>query len=91
MKAMKPLACLGMVVMMSGCADTLLSDSRLRSNTAMALGQPDDAVTITNRRFDGITNTYYNARTPRGTFTCVLNGGTVLSAGMVNAPRCTRA
>lgn len=91
MKAMKPLACLGMVIMMSGCADTLLSDSRIQNETAMALGVPGGSVLISGRRYDGGTNTYYTARTPRGMFNCTLNGGTVLSAGIVNTPRCTRA
>jgi hypothetical protein len=35
-----------------------------------------------------MTNTYYTARPPRGTYSCVINGGTVLSAGIVNPPKC---
>jgi hypothetical protein len=89
MKIRTSLACLGLITL-SGCASTLLSDARLRGNTAMALGQPEEAVTISNRRDDGITNTYYIAHTPRGTFNCSINGGSILDAGMVNAPRCTR-
>jgi hypothetical protein len=89
MKVKTSLACLGLIAL-SGCANTLLSDGRLRDNTAMALGQPEEAVTISNRRYDGFTNTYYVARTPRGTFNCSVNGGSVFAAGMVNTPRCTR-
>jgi hypothetical protein len=74
----------------SGCASTLLSDDRLRANTAGVLGQPDSAVVITDRRDDGLTNTYYTARTRRGVFACTINGGGLLAAGMVNAPVCSR-
>ncbi len=89
MKTKTSLACLGLVIVLSGCAGTLLSDNRLRNNTAMALGLSEEAITISNRRDDGFTNTYYIARTPRGVFNCSINGGSVLDAGMVNAPRCT--
>ena len=83
------LACLGLLIV-SGCAGTLLSDNRLRSNTAGVLGQPDSAVVITDRRDDGLTNTYYTARTPRGVFNCTINGGGLLALGEVNAPVCSR-
>jgi hypothetical protein len=89
MKVKTSLACLGLIAL-SGCANTLLSDERLRDNTAMALGQPEESITISNRRDDGITNTYYIAHTPHGTFNCSINGGSILDAGMVNAPRCMR-
>lgn len=81
------MACLGLLIV-SGCASTLLTDSRLRANTAGVLGQPDAAVTITNRHDDGLTNTYYTARTPRGVFNCSINGGGLLAAGMINTPIC---
>lgn len=72
----------------SGCADKLLSDSRIRDNTALALNDP--GVTISNRRYDGMTNTYYTARTSRGSYACTINGGSVLAAGMTNPPQCTK-
>src|SRR3954451_17540990 len=35
---------------LAGCANQLLSDDRIRDNTAMALGVPTSAVTISDRR-----------------------------------------
>lgn len=86
----RSLACLGLVVAVSGCASTLLSDDRLRSTTAGTLGQPPASVVITDRRDDGLTNTFYTAHTRRGVFACTINGGNVLTAGMVNPPVCNR-
>jgi hypothetical protein len=74
--------------LLTACANSILSDDRIRNNTALALNQPESNVTISDRHYDGMTNTYYTARTSRGTFTCVINGGTVLSAGIVNPPQC---
>lgn len=76
--------------MLTGCASTLLSDDRIKSSTEMALGQPSGTITISDRRYDGVTNTYYRARTPGGSYSCVINGGTVLSFGMVNPAQCNR-
>ena len=84
------MTCLGLVIALSGCASTMLSDNRLRSNTAGVLGQPENAVTITDRSDDGLTNTYYRAHTPRGVFACSANGGGLLAAGILNTPHCTR-
>lgn len=75
--------------MLAGCANSILSDERIKSNTALALNQPENAITISDRRYDGMTNTYYTARTPRGTYACAINGGTLLSAGIVNPPQCS--
>ncbi|HME24273.1 MAG TPA: hypothetical protein VKI44_23575 [Acetobacteraceae bacterium] len=83
------LACLGLLIV-SGCTDALVSDNRLRSNTAGVLGQPDSAVTITDRRGDGLVNTYYTAHTPRGDYACTLGGGSVLTLGEINPPTCNR-
>lgn len=74
--------------LLAGCADKLLSDDRIRDNTAMALGQPASAVTIADRRYDGATNTYYTARTPRGSYNCMINGGSIMAMGMTNPPQC---
>src|SRR3954453_3070611 len=76
---------------LAGCADKLLSDDRLRDTTAMTLGQPAAAVTISDRRYDGATNTYYTAHTPRGTYNCLINGGSVMAFGMTNPPGCSPA
>ena len=84
------IAVIGLSVgLMAGCANQLMSDERIQSETAMALGQPDSAIRIANRRYDGATNTSYTAYTPRGTYACMINGGTVLSLGMTNAAQCT--
>jgi len=85
----KAAATVALLLATAGCANQLLSDDRLRDNAAMALGQPTTSVTIANRRYDGMTNTYYVARTPRGSFNCVINGGTVLAMGITNPPSCT--
>jgi len=68
--------------------DKLLSDNRIRDNTAMALGQPASAVTISGRRYDGATNTYYTARTPRGSYNCMINGASIMAMDMTNPPQC---
>ncbi len=85
-----PLAVLVAALAVSGCADTMLSNERIRDNTAMALGEPASAVTISKRQYDGATNTYYNAQSPRGTFHCVINGGGLLAGGMTAPPQCSR-
>lgn len=84
------LALLAASLVVTGCADKLLSDNRIRQNTAMALNQPTSAVTISNRRYDGATNTYYTANTPRGVYSCTINGGSILAMGMTNSPQCSR-
>lgn len=82
------LAILATSLAMAGCANTLLSDDRIRDNTALALNDPN--VAISNRRYDGMTNTYYTARTSHGSYACTINGGSILAAGMTNPPQCTR-
>ena len=82
------LAILATLLAVPGCANTLLSDDRIRGNTALALNDPN--VTISNRRYDGMTNTYYTARTSHGSYACTMNGGSILAAGMTNPPQCTR-
>ena len=85
----KTAAALVLLLATAGCANQLLSDDRLRDNTAMALGQPPASVQIADRHYDGMTNTYYVARTPQGSFNCVINGGTVLAMGITNPPSCS--
>ena len=82
----KPTASLALV----GCANTLLSDDRIRENTALALNQPASAVTISDRRYDGATNTYYTAHTAGRTYACTMNGGSIMALGLTNPPQCTR-
>ena len=84
------LAVLAVSMALAGCANTLLSDDRIRDNTSIALNLPPSAVTISNRRYDGATNTYYTATTSRGSYNCLINGGSVMAMGMTNPPQCTR-
>lgn len=66
----------------------MLSDARIRENTALALNEP--SVTISNRRDNGLTDTFYTARTARASYDCTINGGGILAAGLTNPPQCTR-
>lgn len=78
-----------LLALAAGCASTVISDERIRSSTAGVLGLEPDQVTIQNRRSE-ITNTYYVAKTTDGAeYGCVISGS-VLSAGMVNPPTCTK-
>ena len=77
------------VLALSGCADQLVPDGRLRFNTAGVLGADESAVTISNRR-SALTDTYYTATTPHGVFACSMNGGNILTAGLINTPVCNR-
>lgn len=77
------------VLTLAGCQTTMLSDDRIASNTAGMLGVPPSDVTISERRTDGPTNTYYVATTKDGkSYACVINGGGLLAAGMTNPPQC---
>lgn len=64
---------------LSGCGAVAMSDARLQAATEAEIGQPVTAVY--NRRSDGMSNTYYEARTPKGRYSCVANG-TVALAGI---------
>ena len=74
---------------LSGCANAILSDDKIQTDTALAIGAPVDSVRISDRRYDGATNTYYKATAGGRSYSCVINGGTVMTLGMVNAPQCT--
>jgi hypothetical protein len=74
----------------AGCAAQMLSDERLRANTAGALGTLPDDLTISNRT-EQVPNTYYTVTTKAGAeYSCIINGGGILAAGMVNPPQCTK-
>ena len=75
-------------VALAGCASSILSDYRIKANTASALGVQPNQVTISGRNYDGMTNTYYTASTGGRTYSCTINGGTVLSMGITNPPTC---
>ncbi len=76
-------------IALSGCASTILSDDRIKTNTASALGVSPDQITISDRKYDGMTNTYYTASAAGRTYACTINGGTVISMGITNPPTCT--
>ena len=73
-----------------GCATTILSNDRITDETAGALGMLPDEITIENRRSEMI-NTYYSVKTKDGReFNCIINGGNILTLGILNPPRCTK-
>jgi len=78
---------------LSGCSTLAsntnsLTDERIRSESAGALGYDPAELTLVGRRTEG-TNTYANLKTADGKeFTCIINGGNMLSLGMTNPPSC---
>lgn len=67
-----------------------LSDDRIRSESAGALGYDPAELTLVSRRTEG-TNTYASLKANDGKeFTCIINGGNMLSFGMTNPPSCGR-
>lgn len=67
-----------------------LSDDRLKSEAAGALGLSPGELSLVNRRTES-TNTYYAVKARDGKeYNCVINGGNLLSFGMTNPPSCKR-
>ncbi len=81
------IACLP--VALAACQSTILPDDKIKSETAQVLNVTPDQVTISNRYSEGISDTSYIASAAGRTYACTINGGTVLSFGMSNAPVCT--
>ena len=83
------------VACFSGCTSfatstNTLSDERIRSETSGALGYSPDELSIISRRTEGV-NTYVNLKAKdRKEFTCIINGGNLLSFGMTNPPMCNK-
>ena len=75
------------ILAVPGCAETMMSDNRLQAAVGNALNDPN--VLISNRKYDGATNTYVVARTNHGTYSCTVNGGGALALGIINPPVCT--
>lgn len=79
----------------TGCASlasgtNMLSDERIVSETSGAMGYPPADVTLVSRRTEGV-NTYVELKTKDGKqFTCIVNGGNLLSMGMTNPPVCNK-
>lgn len=68
----------------------MLSDERLVNESAGALGIPPADLKLVSRTPSG-TNTYALLRGKDGKeYSCTVNGGNLLSFGMVNPPTCQR-
>ena len=76
-------------VVLAACQSTILPDDKVKSETARVLNVTPDQVAISNRHSEGISDTSYIASAAGRTYACTINGGTVLSLGMSNAPVCT--
>lgn len=70
-----------MAYMFAGCAATMLSDDRIRLNTAGVLGLSPDQLTIEHRRED-FSTTYYVAKTQSGVeYACTMIRGPITGIG----------
>lgn len=80
--------------LIAGCSTVaektnFMSDDDIKSKVAGTLGYSVNNITLLNRRADG-TNTYAVVKTnDRKEFSCTLNGGNLLTMGIVNPPSCT--
>ena len=87
--------CSFIIALLSGCAvvaekTNFLSDADLKSQTAGALGYSPENITLVSRRTEG-TNTYAVVKTnDNKNFSCTVNGGNLLTMGMVNPPMCNQ-
>lgn len=69
----------------------VLSDVRVVEESALALGIPAAQLQLVNRRTEG-THTYVQLKSrDQREFTCIVNGGNLLSFGMTNPPSCARS
>jgi hypothetical protein len=81
--------------MCSGCTSlaastNTLSDERIKSESSGALGYSPEELSLVSRRTEGV-NTYANLKAKDGKeFTCIINGGNLLSFGMTNPPMCNK-
>lgn len=91
----KILAVCALAAIATGCGTiaektNMLSDQKIKSETAGVLGHTPDDLTIVSRRTEG-TNTYVALKNKQGKeFNCIINGGNILSAGLVNPPTCAK-
>ena len=78
-----------------GCAvvaekTNFLSDTDVQRISARAIGYEPNDVVVQSRSTEG-TNTYTTVKTKDGkVFSCTINGGNLLTSGMVNPPSCMR-
>lgn len=88
-------ACLAVATQMVACTtlaekSNVLSDERLIAESAGALGLTPTELKLQSRSTSG-TNTYVVLRGKDGKeYSCTINGGNLLSFGMVNPPTCQR-
>ena len=68
----------------------MLTDEKIKSETGGALGFSPNQLTILDRRTEGV-NTYVQLKANTGQeFNCIINGGNLLSMGIVNPPMCSK-
>jgi hypothetical protein len=68
----------------------MLTDEKILAETSGTLGYQPKDLTIVSRRTEG-TNTYVNLlATNKKEYTCLINGGNILTYGMINPPQCAR-
>jgi hypothetical protein len=68
----------------------MLTDQRIKAETSGALGMEPSDITIVHRRTEG-PNTYVNLlASNKQEYTCVIDGGDLLTLGMTNAPQCSK-
>jgi hypothetical protein len=86
---------LSVSILATGCGTiaektNTLSDEKIISETSGALGFKPAEVTLVSRRTEGV-NTYANIKAKNGQeFTCIINGGNILTFGMTNPPLCSK-
>src|SRR3954452_14223145 len=85
---MNPVFVIIAAIALYGCADQMLSNDRIRESTGRVLNQPASAVTISDRQSDGPMNTSYTAATPRGSYRCMIGGGSISQLGITETPEC---
>lgn len=79
----------------SGCSTfasstNLLTDEKIKADTSGALGYQPSDLTITSRRTEGV-NTYVNLlASNKKEYTCIINGGNLLTLGLTNPPQCAK-
>jgi hypothetical protein len=68
----------------------MLSDDKIVSQSAGALGFEPGELTLESRRTEG-TNTYANLKSKSGQeYACIINGGNLLTMGISNPPSCAK-
>jgi hypothetical protein len=88
-----PLTLIAATTLLASCGTiaeqtNTLSDESIANQTAGVLGYPPSDLTVVSRRTSGV-NTYVEVRADDGkSFSCVVNGGNLLSFGMTNPPSC---